>query len=63
MASFELPPAVKAMLAEPARRLHHFIWHSVRDGWHRFPDDVRQDLTNLGWEPPRPAFLPEGNLT
>jgi hypothetical protein len=62
MANFELPSAVKAMLAERARRLHHFIWHSVRDSWHDFPPEVQQELTDLGWAPPRPSFLPDGNL-
>lgn len=62
MVNFELPSAVKSMLAARPRRLHHFIWHSVRDGWFRFPPSIRQEFRNLGWEPPRPSFLPNGDL-
>jgi hypothetical protein len=50
------------MLAQRARRLHHFIWHSVRNSWHEFPADVQQELRDKGWEPPRPAFDINGEL-
>lgn len=44
MDNFNLPSAVKSMLAQRARRLHHFIWHSVRNSWHRFPSSVQPGL-------------------
>ncbi len=62
MDNFLLPTTVKEMLAQRARRLHHFIWHSVRNSWHQFPDSVRTELTAKGWEPPRPALDAVGNL-
>ncbi len=62
MNNFILPAAVKSMLAQRARRLHHFIWHSVRNSWHQFPAAVQHELRDLGWEPPRPAFDENGNL-
>jgi len=62
VANFELPASVKAMLSQRARRLHHFIWHSVRNSWHDFPASVQQALRDLDWEPPRPAFDANGNL-
>jgi hypothetical protein len=43
-------------------RLHHFIWHSVRNRWHDFPADVQQELRDKGWEPPRPEFDVNGDL-
>ena len=62
MDSFVLPTSVKAMLAQRARRLHHFIWNSIRNSWHQFPNSVQQELADLGWEPPRPTFDSSGNL-
>ena len=53
---FELPAAVKSMLAQRARRLHHYIWHNVRNGWNRFPLETQTALRDRGWEPPRPAI-------
>ena len=55
-----LPPAVVQMLASPAMRLHHQVWHASRDEWDRLkPEQVawlRQN--NLQPGPPnaeRPA--------
>jgi hypothetical protein len=62
MNNFVLPASVKVMLCQRARRLHHFIWHSVRNSWHQFPAVVQQQLSANGWAPPRPAFDAAGNL-
>lgn len=43
------------MMAERAWRMHHYVWHSVRDGWDRFDDATKTALRDMGWEPPRPA--------
>lgn len=38
--------------------MHHYVWHSVRNGWLFFPEDTKSALRDLGWEPPRPAVRP-----
>jgi hypothetical protein len=34
-----LPLQVKLMLALREHRMHHLIWHSVRDNWERIDDE------------------------
>lgn len=55
-----LPHPVVLMEAQRAMRQHHMLWHTSRDGWNRFPPDVRQAYTQLGWEPPRPSKDAQG---
>lgn len=50
-----LPLEVRQMLAQRAHRMHHFLWHQVRSSWMQYPAEIRQRLSDLGWEPPRPA--------
>jgi hypothetical protein len=50
-----LPQGVVDMLAERAHRMHHYLWHSVRNGWLSFSAQTREMITARGWEPPRPA--------
>ncbi|WP_458744801.1 Tat pathway signal protein [Candidatus Nitrosocosmicus sp. T] len=52
----QLPVQVKNMLAIREHRIHHYLWHAVRDGWLRFDPTAQNDLRNKGWEPPRPAL-------
>ncbi len=54
-----LPASVVAVFASKHHRLHHAVWHEVRDAW----DGLRQSnqtvtvaISDLGWEPPRPAL-------
>jgi hypothetical protein len=58
----ELPSEATAMWAERQRRIHHYLWHSVRNGWEWFTQSERDAITDLGWEPPRPSLirLPSG---
>jgi hypothetical protein len=53
---FDLPQAVVELMAQRAWRMHHYVWHNVRNGWHFFPESTRAALRALGWEPPRPAL-------
>ena len=50
------------MLADRARRMHHFLWHQVRNGWFRYPEAARRAIATLGWAPPRPAVTPSGEV-
>jgi hypothetical protein len=50
-----LPIQVKNMLAKREHRMHHYLWHAVRDGWLRFDQATRDSLTAKGWQPPRPS--------
>ena len=51
-----LPLQVKLMLALREHRMHHFIWHSVRDDWERIDDEsLRDGIRAMGWKPLRPS--------
>ena len=51
----DLPTTVKGMLADERLRLHHHLWHLVRnqDRWYALTQDARNALTNAGWAAPR----------
>jgi len=51
----KLPQAVIAMMAERSHRMHHYLWHEVRNGWLSYSPEDRKRIAALGWEPPRPA--------
>ena len=50
-----LPDNLRAMLATPEIRMFHSLWHYVRneDDWNSFLDADKNELIQLGWEPPR----------
>ena len=53
----QLPTAARAMWAERRRRMHHYLWHTVRNGWEWFDQDERDSIAELRWAPPRPALI------
>jgi hypothetical protein len=55
------PKQVIEMLASRPHRMHHYIWHQVRNSWHEYPAETKAEITRLGWNPPRTAFY-EGNV-
>jgi hypothetical protein len=50
-----LPREVVETMASREQRLHHWLWHEVRNSWLLYPEEVRAQVRELGWEPPRPA--------
>lgn len=54
--SVVLPREVTERMASREHRHHHWLWHEVRNSWLSYPEDVRQQIRALGWEPPRPAL-------
>ncbi|CAD73690.1 hypothetical protein [Rhodopirellula baltica] len=50
-----LPEPVIRMLAGEKHRLHHLLWHSLRQFWlsRDVSDETREHIRKLGWEPPR----------
>jgi hypothetical protein len=54
----KLPQAVIIMMARREARMHHYLWHQVRNMWLFYDEPTRQAIRNLGWEPPRPALRP-----
>ena len=52
----QLPEAVTAHFADRLHRLHHATWHGLRNTWESIPQDKRDSIAALGWEPPRPAL-------
>ena len=53
-----IPQPIVLLMASREWRMHHYIWHSVRNLWLFFNDAQRQTIRDLGWEPPRPATRP-----
>jgi hypothetical protein len=61
-----LPKPVTERLASRGHRMHHFLWHEVRNRWNLPPgdqpnqggltDEAKKALRDLGWEPPRPSL-------
>jgi hypothetical protein len=51
----KLPDQIQRMMAAREWRMHHFLWHEVRNGWLSFEAATQQQIRDLGWEPPRPA--------
>lgn len=45
-------------MARRHRRIHHYLWHRVRDSWLPLSESERQAVrdVNPGWAPPRPAL-------
>ncbi|MDZ5601676.1 PvdJ/PvdD/PvdP-like protein [Pseudomonas sp. RP23018S] len=46
-----LQPPLLAWLISAEHRLFHQLWHASRDRWHTLPDDKRNALRGLGWQP------------
>lgn len=57
----QLPQQIVAMMASREHRLHHYLWHNVRENWLRYGDATRAELAAAGWAPPRPALDAQGN--
>ncbi len=56
-----LPPAVVQMLASPAMRLHHQVWHASRDEWDDLTPEQKAWLRQNNWQPgPANAERPAG---
>ncbi|ALO12193.1 hypothetical protein AQF52_6600 [Streptomyces venezuelae] len=58
-----LPPELLEMLGSRHHRLHHAIWHGLRDNWATPSDgDIsasdKAEIDGLGWAPPRPNQRP-----
>lgn len=50
-----LPREVVKLMASRVHRLHHYLWHEVRNKWLVYDALTREAIRELGWEPPRPA--------
>ncbi|MFW9080029.1 PvdJ/PvdD/PvdP-like protein [Pseudomonas sp. P2757] len=46
-----LSPTLLAWLISPEHRLFHQLWHASRDKWHTLPEDKRDALRGIGWQP------------
>ena len=56
---YELPSSVRDSLAKKESRLHHLLWHAIRDSWHDFSEDERGIMRNEhpGWVPKNARFI------
>ncbi len=59
--SNKLPRHIITMMASHDHRLHHYLWHQVRNSWWLYSDSERNQIRQLGWEPPRPAYVRNSN--
>lgn len=48
------------MMAKREHRMHHWLWHEVRNSWYSYSDDIKKELERLGWKPPRPSMDEQG---
>jgi hypothetical protein len=46
-----LPERVREMLASREHRLHHVVWHGTRNLWLTLPEDKKNQIRELGWQP------------
>ncbi|RMU06454.1 PvdJ/PvdD/PvdP-like protein, partial [Pseudomonas savastanoi] len=46
-----LSPPFLAWLVSKEHRLFHQLWHASRDKWHKLPEDKRNALRGIGWQP------------
>ncbi|URJ43645.1 hypothetical protein MF628_003278 [Paenibacillus polymyxa] len=58
-----LPENVLSMLSTRMHRLHHSVWHSVRDRWTRLDETKKNEIRKRGWQPgeiddERPSITP-----
>jgi hypothetical protein len=52
---YQLPESVTAHFADRLHRLHHALWHALRNNWENISSDKRAAIEAHGWKPPRPA--------
>jgi hypothetical protein len=65
---WKIPPKeVMELMSSRGHRLHHFVWHQVRNNWYQYPDEIKEQISKLGWTPggdptnPRPAYYKGDN--
>jgi hypothetical protein len=61
-----LPVQLLEMLASRHYRLHHCVWHGVRDNWGdptKISEADKEEIRQLNWEPSRPNQLPTRGTT
>lgn len=46
-----IEPMTLSMLANRKHRLHHAVWHAVRNSWPSLSDSKKQQIRKLGWGP------------
>lgn len=59
-----IPESVLSMLASRHHRLHHYVWHTLRNNWNdetTITPAMKQEIRKLGWEPPRPVLSATGD--
>ena len=51
----DIPLHIKQKLASERIRTYHAVWHFVRNEsqWNDLEEEVKQQLRDEGWEPPR----------
>ena len=50
-------PKVQQMLAHRGHRLHHYLWHVIRNSWVNLSEPKRTSLQGLKWAAPRPSLV------
>lgn len=54
----KLPTQLVSEMARHRRRLHHYLWHRVRESWLRLSEGEQRAVRDVNpeWVPPRPAL-------
>lgn len=48
--TYNLPEAVLAHFADPLHRLHHVVWHGIRNNWNDLTAEQKDAITALDWQ-------------
>ena len=57
-----LPHHVIDMLASKEMRIHHNLWHEVRNRWETLDELTKDKIKELNWDTPHPARDKDGNF-
>jgi hypothetical protein len=55
----QLPQQIIIEMSQRSQRLHHWLFHMVRNNWQFYDKETQDSIRNLGWEPPNPAMKPD----
>ena len=55
----QLPNQVVVEMAQSGQRIHHYLFHNVRNNWEFYDEETKSNIRNPGWEPPRQAIKRE----
>ena len=50
------PSEIVKILARREMRIHHYLFHGLRNQWNSLDEIAKNSIRKMGWEPPRPSL-------